>query len=205
MPYELPAACPICNEGLYVTRLKCKNCGSALKGEFELDRISRLTPSMRQFILEFLKCRGNIREMEKLFNISYPTVRARIDDIITRLGEQPSPDETAPTAAFRGREALISYAQTNDDTNEFSQANDDTIEYSHADDDIVDTPDAETAGRIDGAYVADSNTGCEEEENTGSDEKTGNDDIKISRREVLERLAKGEIGLEDAHKFLKDE
>ena len=93
MLYEMPSVCPVCGSGFKVTRLSCDACGSVLEGNFGLDRISLLSKEMRRFTMDFLKCRGNIREMEKLYGISYPTVRARIDDIVTALGEHPSQDE----------------------------------------------------------------------------------------------------------------
>ena len=95
MNYELPDKCPICQGKQHVTRLGCDNCGSVLEGRFILDRLSQLSSDMRQFIIIFLKYRGNIREMEKYYNISYPTVRARIDEIITALGEQAAADNAA--------------------------------------------------------------------------------------------------------------
>jgi len=92
MRYELPDKCPICREKLHAIRLGCDNCGSFLEGNFELDRLTQLPKDMRQFIIIFLKCRGNIREMEKFYNISYPTVRARIDEIVSILGGQDLAD-----------------------------------------------------------------------------------------------------------------
>ena len=90
--YELPVKCPVCQGSFHVARLGCENCGSTLEGNFKLDEISMLPGAMRQFVISFLKCRGNIKEMERLYGISYPTVRARIDEILAALGEQPEPD-----------------------------------------------------------------------------------------------------------------
>ena len=95
MRYELPDKCPICQEKLHVMRLGCDNCNSILEGNFELDRLMRLSKDMRQFIITFLKYRGNIREMEKHYNISYPTVRSRIDEIVALLGEHTNADNEA--------------------------------------------------------------------------------------------------------------
>ena len=91
MPYDLPVKCPVCQERFYITRLGCETCGSVLEGNFELGRLARLSNEMQQFVIVFLECRGNIREMEKYFSISYPTVRARIDEIVAALdGQQPA-------------------------------------------------------------------------------------------------------------------
>ena len=95
MLYSFPIHCPVCQEKFHVKRLACENCGSELEGTFELSRLSQLSSEMQQFIIVFLECRGNIREMEKYFNISYPTVRVRIDDIVAALGGQM---RTAPVS-----------------------------------------------------------------------------------------------------------
>ena len=108
MPYELPGRCPVCHKKFRVTRLRCANCGSALEGDFELNRLAQLPEPMREFVVSFLKCRGSIRYMEKEYGISYPTVRARIDDILKLLGEQPAPDSQEQAIT---REAVDSQEQ----------------------------------------------------------------------------------------------
>jgi hypothetical protein len=93
MTYPLPATCPVCQNALSVSRLRCTHCGTALEGDFEIDRLTRLNTAQKQFVVSFLRCRGNIREMEKEYAISYPTVRARIDEILLALGESPAPED----------------------------------------------------------------------------------------------------------------
>lgn len=93
MSHPLPATCPVCQHALIASRLRCKHCGTALEGDFEIDRLARLSMAQRQFVVSFLRCRGNIREMEKEYSISYPTVRARIDEIIQALGERPTAED----------------------------------------------------------------------------------------------------------------
>ena len=55
-----------------------------------------LTPEQRSFVLSFLRNRGNIREMEKELGISYPTVRARLDQILAALGLEANPGKEKP-------------------------------------------------------------------------------------------------------------
>ncbi|HHW09471.1 MAG TPA: DUF2089 domain-containing protein [Firmicutes bacterium] len=81
-----PGTCPVCGERMHLTRLACETCGSSLEGRFELCRFCRLTPEQQQFVEVFLVNRGNIREMERVLGISYPTVRSRLDAIIETLG-----------------------------------------------------------------------------------------------------------------------
>ena len=93
MLYELPSVCPVCSGGFHVQRLGCEKCGCTLEGGFKLDRLSRLPVEMRDFIVIFVQSRGNIREMEKYYNISYPTVRARLDEIVSLLDSQETGDK----------------------------------------------------------------------------------------------------------------
>jgi len=101
MIYELPATCPVCHQRFHVKQLGCDNCGSILEGNFQLNRLSKLSMEMQLFIIAFLNCRGNIREMEKALGISYPTVRARLDEIVAALNEQ---DADGNPGAFAGQE-----------------------------------------------------------------------------------------------------
>jgi len=78
--------CAVCGNKLEVTELHCCRCDTTYKGHFKLDKFSYLTPEQKHFIEIFLKCRGNIKEVEKELDISYPTVRSKLDDVISSLG-----------------------------------------------------------------------------------------------------------------------
>ncbi len=66
-------------------RLGCPGCEIALEGQFELGALSRLTPGEQEFVLEFVKASGSLKEMARRFGVSYPTVRNRLDELIERL------------------------------------------------------------------------------------------------------------------------
>lgn len=84
--YPLPGRCPICGDTLEVTRLHCRQCDTAIEGHFELGRLSRLSPEQIGFVETFLRCEGTIKRVEKELGISYPTVRARLEDAIQAMG-----------------------------------------------------------------------------------------------------------------------
>ena len=92
MTYPVIIKCPVCSDRLKVTSLHCSQCNTKFEGEFHLDKFSYLTQEQKNFIEVFLKCRGNIKEVEKELNISYPTVRGRLDDVIHSLGYVVSND-----------------------------------------------------------------------------------------------------------------
>ena len=78
--------CPICNKDLYVKTLKCKSCGSEVTGEFYLSPFDKLTKDQLDFALVFIRCQGNIKNIEKVMGISYPTVKKNIDELCSALG-----------------------------------------------------------------------------------------------------------------------
>ena len=84
--YPLPGRCPVCGEGLEVTRLHCRRCDTSIEGHFGLGRFARLSAEQLHFIETFLRCEGTIKRVEKELGISYPTVRARLKETIRALG-----------------------------------------------------------------------------------------------------------------------
>ncbi|SDZ56888.1 hypothetical protein SAMN05421736_11818 [Evansella caseinilytica] len=78
--------CPICEEGLKVTKLTCGHCHTTIENTFEFPALLSLKKEQLQFIETFILCRGSIKEVEKVLNISYPTVRNKLEEIIAELG-----------------------------------------------------------------------------------------------------------------------
>jgi hypothetical protein len=93
-----PSDCPVCGARLALTRLGCPDCGSELAGEFEPCEFCGLSPADRELLLVFLQSRGNMKELERHLGVSYPTARARFDDLLARLGLQPPPAERERSA-----------------------------------------------------------------------------------------------------------
>ncbi|CRK83686.1 DUF2089 domain-containing protein [Neobacillus massiliamazoniensis] len=86
MAYPLITNCPVCSKQLKITKLQCTHCQTTIENEFELSKFSALSQEQLHFIEIFLKSRGNIKEVEKELGVSYPTVRGKLDDIISSLG-----------------------------------------------------------------------------------------------------------------------
>lgn len=90
--------CPVCTHQLKAVKLTCQNCGTNIENTFDFPKLMHLTREQLDFVEVFIKCRGNIKDVEKELNISYPTVRAKLDQVIEMLGDQkPSTVATAPT------------------------------------------------------------------------------------------------------------
>lgn len=82
--------CPACNGTMYVAEYHCPACGVTVQGAFAAfdGKLAGLSMKDQDFIEQFVLCRGSIKEMEKVLGVSYPTVRSRLNEIITRLGYQ---------------------------------------------------------------------------------------------------------------------
>jgi len=59
--------------------------GISIQGEFELPPLARLRYEDQIFVSEFVRSHGSIKDMEKAFGISYPTVKNRLNRIIEQL------------------------------------------------------------------------------------------------------------------------
>jgi len=70
---------------LSVERIRLKDTGIAVEGDFELPPLARLTMEDQVFVTAFVRCHGSIKEMEQLFGISYPTVKNRLNRIAGQL------------------------------------------------------------------------------------------------------------------------
>ena len=82
----LPGKCPVCANTLTVTRLQCGHCGTGIDGAFGLGRLQALTAEQVQFVETFMKCKGKIKDVEGELGISYPTVVARLNEVVRAMG-----------------------------------------------------------------------------------------------------------------------
>lgn len=98
---RIVGTCPVCSDEMRVVRLRCRGCGTALEGDFELARFLRLEPEQLYFIETFIRNRGKIKDVEEELGISYPTVVARLDEVIGALGHEAEGDDRELAEARR--------------------------------------------------------------------------------------------------------
>lgn len=79
------AKCPNCDRGMSVSRLVCSDCDVAMEGRFELSPLARLSAADQLFVTVFLRVNGSLKAMEKVFGISYPTVKNRLASVSSQL------------------------------------------------------------------------------------------------------------------------
>lgn len=83
---KVPTKCPICGKDTHAAVIKCESCGSTINNKFGFSKFERLDDKQTEFVLAFIECEGSIKDMEKRFDISYPTVKARLAEIKKTLG-----------------------------------------------------------------------------------------------------------------------
>jgi hypothetical protein len=83
-----------------VERVRLAEQGIAIEGAFELPRLARLLAEDQVFVTAFVRSHGSIKEMEQVFGVSYPTVKARLNRIAASL-------EFIDTDPTPGREEVL--------------------------------------------------------------------------------------------------
>ncbi len=93
MTYPVIHTCPVCDHSLHVKKLGCSNCRTVIENDFSLSKFASLSAEQMHFVEVFVVKRGNIKEVEKVLGISYPTVRGKLNDIIAELGHDEAEEE----------------------------------------------------------------------------------------------------------------
>ena len=78
---------------LLVERVRLTEKDIAIEGSFELPQLARLAMEDQIFVTAFVRSHGSIKEMERVFGVSYPTIKSRL----TRIADSLEFVETNPT------------------------------------------------------------------------------------------------------------
>ena len=92
MIFELPAQFPNVNETPLVTRLEFPNAGITVEGRFRLNEFALLPAQELEFLRLYIKVRGNLKEVERVMGLSYPTIRSRFESVLKALGYEAELD-----------------------------------------------------------------------------------------------------------------
>ena len=105
--HPLPSQCPICGGEVVVTRINCRNCNTSIEGRFSSRSFSQLTPKQMDFVETFVRLEGKITHMEKELNLSYPTIRKLLHDVIRALGYEPGGEEELAELSEEERQQIL--------------------------------------------------------------------------------------------------
>ena len=88
-----------------VERVRLTGQDIAIEGRFALPALAQLPAEDQTFVAAFIRCHGSIKQMEKFFGVSYPTIKNRLN----RIGAQlplaeidPEPEPERPPATSSG-------------------------------------------------------------------------------------------------------
>ena len=70
---------------IIVERVKLADSGIAIEGEFALPPLAQLEADDQVFVMAFVSVHGSLKDMERMFGISYPTVKNRLDKLAGKL------------------------------------------------------------------------------------------------------------------------
>ncbi len=104
--HPVPKNCPICGSELTITALHCPSCDTTIEGRFAHGSFANLTPEQWDFVEMFIRFEGKLKHMGAELNLSYPTVRNRLHEIIRALGYEPGRQET-PVLDSAQRQAIL--------------------------------------------------------------------------------------------------
>src|SRR5436189_3819649 len=85
-----------------IERVRLTDQDVAIEGRFELAPLAQLPAEDQIFVAAFIRCHGSIKQMEKFFGVSYPTIKNRLNRIgaalpFAEIDTQPEPDRPSPS------------------------------------------------------------------------------------------------------------
>lgn len=102
--------CPTCGKaGLTVSEVTCDACETQVRSRYRPCPLCALNDGEQTFLLLFVRSRGNLKEVEKTLGVSYPTVRAKLDEIVDRL--TPTQPPAPPISPAPTRLAVLAQVQ----------------------------------------------------------------------------------------------
>ena len=87
--------------------------GVAIEGQFEPPQLGQLSMEDQVFVTAFVRCHGSIKEMERIFGVSYPTIKSRLNRISQSLDfveTDPAPPQADVIARLRRGEITAQQA-----------------------------------------------------------------------------------------------
>ncbi len=85
--------CLNCASTLAVTGLRCQSCKLSYQGDFSLPRLARLTPAQQHLAEQLILAAGNLKQVATTLEVSYPTLRKRLDELVAALAALRSADD----------------------------------------------------------------------------------------------------------------
>jgi len=86
--------CPLCGGSMKVQKLKCLQCEISIEGEFFTSPILSLSEDEQLFIELFVLNSGSLKKMAEIMQVTYPTIRSRLNAIIRKMKQISGDQDT---------------------------------------------------------------------------------------------------------------
>lgn len=90
---RLITKCPNCHERLKIASLKCPDCGLELRSDFEPSIFDQINDDQYVYLISFLRNRGNLKNLQYELQISYPSAKKKLDELLEALGLETPAEE----------------------------------------------------------------------------------------------------------------
>jgi len=92
---RMPNRCPSCEELLAVGLLFCQDqdCQTQIRGGFELSVFDKLSTEDQKLVYDFVLLSGSLKDLARQYDLSYPTIRNMLDELIDKLKKNQMADE----------------------------------------------------------------------------------------------------------------
>src|ERR687886_882075 len=98
MVRKILESCPSCGGRIEIGEVHCTRCDTQVRARYRPCDFCALTEEQSTFLRIFVLSRGNLSEVEKRLGVSYPTVRAKLDEVIERLSSTEGESFGLPTS-----------------------------------------------------------------------------------------------------------
>jgi hypothetical protein len=105
--FKVPSQCPTCQSRLTIRELGCQSCGTTIRGTWAATPFASLSEDQEAFLVLFVRSRGNLSEVERALGVSYPTVRAKLEEVIQALSEERMAEAEQPSPAAGSRREVL--------------------------------------------------------------------------------------------------
>ena len=91
-------------DAVEIERVRLVKADIAIEGKFALPPLAQLSGDDQIFVSAFVRCHGSIKQMEKYFGVSYPTIKNRLNKIggqlsFVEIEQSPDADQPAQDAS----------------------------------------------------------------------------------------------------------
>lgn len=90
-----PSRCPSCGGVLNPVKYICSDCGTEVSGDFSMCPLCSLDADNRALLELFLFARGNLKAVQRMLGVSYPTARTRIEEMFNVLENRTETRDTS--------------------------------------------------------------------------------------------------------------